>query len=116
MEGAPLPRSGGDLAGGGVVRAILMYRMLAGAGLVYTHVVSCHRLAAPSQVFLGIMNRSDRHSHKRLTRSLQLLMVVGIVWVAFSLGASVFRIPSLHLLDSNTQIQWIPSYQAHTKR
>ena len=68
------------------------------------------------QVFLGIMTRNGRYSHKRLTCILQLMLMVGLVWVMFSFSASVFRVPSLHLLDSNTQIQWIPSYHPHTKR
>jgi hypothetical protein len=66
-------------------------------------------------VFLGIMSRSSgRYCHKRLTRTLQLMMVIGIAWVVFSFSVNVFRIPSLHLLDTNTQIQWIPSYRSDT--
>ena len=82
----------------------------------YIHTCTYMHALIPLQVFLGIMTRSGRYSHKRLIRTLQLMMIVGIVWVVFSFGASVFRIPSLHLLDADTQIQWIPSYQPHTKR
>lgn len=70
-----------------------------------------HLYRLTEAVFLGRITRYGAYSHKKLTLTLQLLMVVGFAWIVYSLGASVYRINSLHLLDTDTAIQWIPSDQ-----
>lgn len=37
-------------------------------------------------------------------------MMLGLLWIVFSLGANIFHVFSLHLLGRHTVIQWIPSY------
>lgn len=40
----------------------------------------------------------------------RMIMVLGLLWIVFSLGANIFRVFSLHLLSRHTIIEWIPSY------
>lgn len=60
-------------------------------------------------VFLGNICRTGRYTPTRLTRSLWLLLSMGVVWILFSLGSNVFRVYGLHLLEPGRDIGWIPS-------
>lgn len=58
-------------------------------------------------VFLGHIDRHGHYSHKRLTVTLQLLIVIGLLWIVFSLVNSVVRAYVLQLLAADTTIDII---------
>jgi hypothetical protein len=40
----------------------------------------------------------------------RLLIILGVVWVLFSMATSVLRAYTLHVLDSSIHIQWLSPY------
>ena len=43
-------------------------------------------------------------------------MVSAVLWMLFSLGTSIFRGYTLHLLDRDVKINWIPSFSGDNDR